>query len=307
MSDRELNVVTGAFGYTGKYITRRLLEMDKRVITITQRSDRDSPFGDQVTAYPFRFNNPDALGELLSQATTVYNTYWVRFPRGEVTYEKAVENAKVLITTARRAGVKRFVHISITNPATDSPFAYFRGKAETEAALMESGLSYAILRPSLLFGDDCILINNIAWLLRRFPIFAIPGSGDYRLQPTCVEDLAQMAVEAGAVNENQVFDVVGPEVFTFQELVRMIAECIGSRSKLLRLPPTVTLGLTRILNLLVGDVVLTREEVQGLMAGLLVSKNAPTGTTRLSEWLKQHSDAIGVRYASELERHYQPR
>ena len=88
------------------------------------------------------------------------------------------------------------MHISITNPSLDSPLPYFRGKAILEKEIRASGISHAIVRPTVLFGKEDILINNITYLLRRLPVFAIPGSGDYRLQPIYVEDLAEIAVEA---------------------------------------------------------------------------------------------------------------
>ena len=168
METAELNVVTGAFSYTGNYITRRLLSMGKRVRTLTGRPNRENLFGYQVSASPFNFDNPSQLMKSLQGATTLYNTYWVRFPHGQVTFDKAVENTKTLIKAAEAAGVRRIIHISITNPSEESPLPYFRGKALVEKAITNSKLSYAVVRPTVIFGTEGILINNIAWLLRRF-------------------------------------------------------------------------------------------------------------------------------------------
>lgn len=304
MEPAQLDVVTGAFGYTGKYITRRLLAEGHQVVTLTGHPDRHNPFGDRVRAVPFNFDRPDELARSLQGATTLYNTYWVRFSHGDTTFEQAVANTKTLIDAAAVAGVRRIVHVSITNPSLDSPLPYFRGKAVLEEAIVRSGLSYAIIRPTVIFGVEDILINNIAWLLRRFPVFAVPGSGDYRLQPIFVEDMAELAVRSGQQSENVIVDAVGPEVFTFDELVRLIAAKVGSRTWLIHVSPQLALTLARLISPLVRDVVLTQEEVDGLMANLLISQDPPTGQTRLSDWLSQDGRQVGSRYASELARHY---
>jgi uncharacterized protein YbjT (DUF2867 family) len=301
----ELNVVTGAFGFTGKYITRLLLEQGKKVKTLTGHPGRWSPFGDRVEAVPFNFDDPAELARSLRGATTLYNTYWVRFPRGEITFERAVENSRVLVAAAAEAGMRRIVHISITNASGTSPFAYFRCKGVVEKAVAESGLSYAVIRPALIFGTGDIIVNNIAWLLRRYPIFPIFGKGDYRLRPVFVEDLAEIAVNAGGKDENMVTDAVGPEVYTFEALVRLIAEKIGSRAGIVRMNTELALFLSRTVGAMVGDMLLTRDEVEGLMAGLLDSDAPPAGRTRLSEWLGRNADTVGLEYASELRRHYQ--
>lgn len=300
----ELNVVTGAFGYTGKYITRRLLAAGKRVKTLTGHPDRPNPFGDRVSIAPFNFENPAALAESLRGASVLYNTYWVRFNYGQATFDQAIENTKTLFNAAKAAGVQRVVHASIANPSQDSPLPYYKGKAILENALIESGLSHAILRPTVIFGDEDILINNIAWLLRRFPIFAVLGRGDYQIQPIFVEDMSELAVTLGERAENVIVDAVGPEVYTFDRLVRLIAQCVRSRARIVHLPPRLGLFLSQIVGRLVGDVILTPEEVDGLMANLLVSKGPPAGRARLSEWLREHADTVGAKYASEVKKHY---
>lgn len=304
METQELNIVTGAFGYTGKYITRKLLSIGKKVKTLTGHPNRPNPFGNQISVAPFHFDNPAELTRALQGATTLYNTYWVRFPYGQVTYDKAVANTKILISAAKEAGIRRIVHISITNVSEESPFPYFRGKGILEKAVIQSGLSYAIIRPTVLFGHEDILINNIAWFLRNFPVFAVPGDGNYRLQPVFVEDVAGIAVNAGQFNDNLILDAVGPEIFRYEELIRLIADRVQSKARIIHLRPGLALFLSKCIGYMVNDVVLTQDEVEGLLANLLVSKNPPTGKTRLSDWLSQNASIIGTNYASELARHY---
>jgi uncharacterized protein YbjT (DUF2867 family) len=295
--------VTGAFSYSGKYITRRLLSQGQEVITLTGHPDRPSPFGAAVQAYPLDFDEA-GMARALEGVDTLYNTYWIRFDYGQNTQTRAVENTRALIKAAKMAGVRRIVHISITNPSSTSPLPYFHGKALNEKTVIESGISYSILRPTVLFGSEDILINNIAWLLRRFPVFAQIGDGKYKLQPVFVDDLAALAVDAGGRSENLIWDAVGPEILTFNELVEMVAVRIGRVPRLVQVPPAIALTAARFVSLFVGDVILTRDEINGLMAGLLVSSEPPRGETRLSEWLSENKSTVGAQYASELARHY---
>ncbi len=296
--------VTGSYSYSGKYITRRLLARGHEVITLTGHPNRPDPFGGQVRAFPLDFGDPQGLAKSLSGVDTFYNTYWVRFDRGPNTQAQAVENTSALVQAAVRANVRRIVHISITNPSADSPLPYFKGKAANEKAVLESGLGYAILRPTVLFGAEDILINNIAWLLRCFPFFALPGNGDYRLQPIFVDDLAGLAIQAGERDENLCWDAVGPDIFSFREMARLIGETIGSPRPLVPVPAALALAASQVISALVGDVVLTRDEVDGLMAGLLVSPEPPRAQTRLADWLAANRDTVGMKYASELARHF---
>ena len=304
MATDRLSVVTGAFGYTGRYIAQRLIANGERVKTLTSRFEQENPFGEKLTVEPYRFDDPGALAASLEGADVLYNTYWVRFPRGKLTFDVAVARCRALIEAAERAGVKRIVHVSITNPSADSRLPYFRGKGLVEEAVTGSSLTYAIVRPALVFGEGDILINNVAWAVRRFPIFPLAGSGLYRVQPVFVDDVAGIAVDAGRLTDNLVIDAVGPETFTFAELVSLIADKIGARTKIVSLAPGVALFLSRVVGWLVRDEVLTREEVEGLMDGLLYTGSPPTAKTRLSDWLTDHADSIGRTYASELRRHY---
>lgn len=299
----ELHAVTGAFGFTGRYIAQRLINAGKRVRALIGRN-RPNPFGDRIEVARLQFDDFQALVDSLKGVDVLYNTYWVRFNYGETTFERAVQNSQMLIRAAEEAGVRRLVHISITNPSEDSPLPYFRGKALVERAIRNSSLSYGIIRPTVLFGEGDILLNNIAYFLRRFPIFIVPGKGDYRLQPVYVDDVAALAVEAGERMDNFALDAVGPEVFTFAELVRLIRDAVGSKAKIVHAPPSLTMLCIGVLNYFVNDIVLTREELEGLMANLLVSDQPPTCPTRFSEWLRENAKQMGLHYASELKRHF---
>ena len=295
--------VTGAFSYSGKYIAKRLLTCGEEVITLTGHPNRPDPFEGKVKAYPLDFDEP-GLTRSLQGVDVLVNTYWVRFDKDKNTQPRAVENTRVLVNGARAAGVKRIVHISIANPSADSPLPYYWGKAANEKAVIESDLSYAILRPTVLVGKEDILINNIAYLLRRFPFFLIPGDGSYGIQPVNVEDLADLAVEGVYRKDSYIIDAVGPDSYTFKGLVQLIGEKIGAKRPLIPVPPQLALLAAQVISLFVRDVVLTPEEVIGLMDNLLVSKHPPLGRTAFKDWLDANKDTLGKEYASELKRHY---
>ena len=296
--------ITGAFSYSGKYITRRLLARGEEVVTLTGHPNRPDPFDGRVRAFPLNFADASGLTASLRGADVLVNTYWIRFDKGTNTQPEAVTNTRRLVDAAVAAGVKRIVHISITNPSADSHLPYFWGKAANEKAVTDSGMSYAILRPTVLFGAEDILVNNIAWLLRRFPFFALPGDGSYRLQPVFVDDLAALVVDSVYRRDNSVRDAVGPDVFSFREMVELIGTQIGAHRPLVNVPPRLALTAAQLLSLFVNDVMLTPEEVDGLMAGLLVSKEPPLCKTRLADWLAENRASVGMKYASELQRHF---
>ena len=306
VSESLMHTVTGATGYTGRYIAGRLLEEGHKVQSITGHPQRPSPFGDQVALHPFNFDRPDLLRETLAGTDTLFNTYWIRVNYGDRTHVRCVEESRILFNAAKDAGVRRIVHVSVTNPDSNSPLPYFRGKGQLEDALRNLGISYAILRPTILYSVEDILLNNIAWTLRKFPIVLLPGTGNYGIQPIFVEDMAELAVEVSRGDESIEIDAVGPEVFTYAEMVKLVRDKMGSRCLVAPSPKWLTYAAGRVLGVFLDDIVLTRDEIRGLSAGLLVSRSGaePPAPTRFSEWLDQNAADLGQRYASEVQRHY---
>ena len=297
-------VITGAFSYTGKYVTRILLQRGYRLRTLTSQPNRPNEFNGAVQAFPFNFDKPAELERSLQGATALINTYWVRFPKGASTFEAAILNTKKLFNAAKSAGVRRIVHVSIANLSPNSKLGYYRGKAILENTLAESGLPYSIVRPTVIFGREDILINNIAWFLRRFPVFAIPGDGKYGVRPIYVEDMATSLTDEMERKGNKIVDAVGPETFTFEELVRTIATHIDRSPLIAHVPMATAYAATRAMGALVGDVILTWQEYRGLMDGLLAPEGPATGQTHLTHWLAANHDKLGVAYSSEVARHF---
>jgi uncharacterized protein YbjT (DUF2867 family) len=302
----ELAMVTGAFGYTGRRISMKLLEQGAKVRTLTAHPERRDVSTDDIEPFPFAFDDPDELMKSLEGVDVLFNTYWVRFDRGATTFDRAVRNTLILFEAARRAGVRRIVHVSITNAELGKSLPYFEGKAVLEASLIGSGIPHAIVRPTVMFGRGDVFINNMAWLLRRFPMFPIPGSGEYCLQPVHVDDVADLCVKVSGVEHDVLVDAARPETFTFRGLLETIKQATGNSCRLAHASPAVALGLSRIVGRLLGDVLLTRDELDGLMRELIVSNADVQCPTSLTAWLHEHASCVGRRYASEIARNYLP-
>lgn len=315
---KRIAAVTGAFSYTGSYIARALLEGGWDVITLTRDPRRAHPLQGRVKSFQLDFANPEQLQRDLRGVHTLVNTYWVRFNYPGSSFKGAVENSRILINAAEYAGVKRVIHISVSNPDTDSGIAspavrarkdkhklsYYRGKAQVEEIVKSSKMTWAILQPTLIFGKEEVLVHNIAWLLRHFPLFVIVGDGHYRLQPIAVEDLAELAVKAAKTTKNEELPAAGPEVYTFNDLVHLLKQVTGSRALVLHAPPWLTLWMAKLVGLLLGDVTLTREELDGLMQERLYVGEPTLGHTRFSHWAKENKQTLGAEYRNELKRHH---
>ena len=298
------DIVTGAFGYIGRYITGQLLDSGRGVKTITTHIEKPNPFGEQVKAYPYNFDRPELLQETLRGAETLYNTYWVRFNHGSSTFAQAVKNTEVLFQCAVEAGIQKIVQISVTNASSESPLPYYQGKAIQEEALKRCGVPYAIIRPTLVFGKEDILVNNIAWLIRKYPVFPIFGDGQYRVQPVYVDDLATIAIEAAKQTGNNIIDAIGSENYTFEAFVRLIAKTLSRNVVFVRTPPGLGITFGKVIGLAFQDVLLTKAELEGLMTNMLTSDQEPTGNTRFSAWLDENKHSVGSAYSSELVRHF---
>jgi uncharacterized protein YbjT (DUF2867 family) len=299
-----MDVVTGSFGYIGKYVTRELLERGREVKTITTHPDKPNPFGEKVEAASYHFEDPEKLTRYLEGCETLYNTYWVRFNYRQWSFEKALENTRILFQCAKKAGVRKIVHISVTNPSEKDDLPYYKGKALQEKELRELEVGYTIVRPTLVFGKEDILVNNIAWTIRKFPIVPIFGSGKYKVQPVFVEDLAKLAVEASTPDGSGTMDAIGPETYTYKAFLQLIARELNRKVAFIHIPPSAGILLGKMIGLFVRDVVLTQDELRGLMRNKLTSNQDPNGKTLFSDWLRNNKESIGDGYTSELNRHF---
>ena len=269
-----MDAVTGAFSYTGSVIARELLARDRSVRTLTRSpAPPGHALAGAVRVAPLDLDDEAGLVRALDGTEVLYNTFWIRFPRGGSTFEWAVAASARLFRAAAAAGVERIVHISVT-------------------------------RPSLVFGGrQEILVNNIAWFVRRAPVFAVPRR-TCRVQPVHVDDVARIAIEETAPG---VVDAVGPETFTYRGLVEQIGRAVGARARIVPLPEPAVVALSRAAGAALHDTVVTAEELGALTASLLTSDAPAKGTARFSEWLARQGDWLGCEYHSELDRHWRRR
>lgn len=296
--------VTGSFGFTGRALTERLLAAGHDVVTLSRRSGEGDPLAGRITVRPLNLERADELKISLEGVETLFNTYWLRFPRGAATFEGAVARSAALLAAARDAGVRRVVHVSVVNASMGAETPYVRAKAALEAVVRASGLEWTIVRPTLTYGPDDILINNLAWALRRLPVYGLPGLGRYTVQPVHVDDVARICVEAAAGPAGVTVDAAGPETMQYRELVDRVRAAIGSRSIVVPMPAPLVLAAARVLGLGVRDVVLTRDEIRELTSSLLTSHEPPRGVIRISDWLPANASTLGRHWSSELARNY---
>lgn len=300
--------ITGVLGYSGRYMATEALAQGYSVRGLTNSLHLANP--SSLALSPLCWDNPTQLVESLRGCDVLLNTYWVRFNHRSFSHKQAVARTKILFYSAHEAGVKRIVHVSITHPDKNSRLSYFRGKAELEDELVSLGVPFSILRPAVLFGDckgEDILLNNMAWVLRCFPIVPVFGKGDYKLRPIHVRDMAQLAVREACRNDtgSRIIDAVGPDSFTFRELFTELGKAIGIPRLIIGTPrfavPLVHAAVSLLGNFH-GDVMLTRDEIRGLMENRLESTAPSVGETSLRVWMKEHSDSLGKTYSSELSR-----
>ncbi|MFA5139856.1 MAG: NmrA family NAD(P)-binding protein [Elusimicrobiota bacterium] len=293
-------VVTGAFSYTGAAVAAECL---RRGFTVHSLTNRRPPGGSGITCSRLRFD-PEYLAKELAGATAFINTYWVRFPWAGMGFSDAVRDSGMLIDTAVRAGVGRIVHVSVSNASDAGGLGYYSAKAEVERLVRDAGVGYAIVKPTLVVGPTDVLTNNIAWLLRRSPVFLLPEGGGCRLQPVTLSDAARLIVDAALETRNLEEDVAGPEVFTFADYVRQIAAACGLNRLFLPATNPVVLGVMGLLGLMLRDRVLTRDELAGLQREMLVSKAPALGREFVSAWIRAHGADLGRRYVNDLDRHF---
>lgn len=301
MSSAPLAVITGAFSYIGAAAARSLLQRGFRIHTLTNR--RPPPHSDRITSAPLRFDAA-YLAQQLRGADVFVNTYWVRLPFQGQTFASAADSCKTLISAASAAAVPRFVHVSVSNASLSSTLGYYREKAVVDEAVRCSGLSYAIVRPTLVVGPNDVLTANIAWFLRQFPVFPVPEGGSYRLQPVTLDDTGRIIADAALAREDQDIDAAGPVTWTFREYVQLLSRACRANAWIVGTPSWMALGALRMIEPLLGDVILTREELIGLQQELLVSHAPPLGAESVESWLMEHGPHIGKTYVNDVRRHF---
>ena len=298
-------MVTGAFSFTGRYVAKRLLADGEEVRTMTRFPQSASPFSQEVRAVPYDYDSLDSLTEALAGCNRLINTYWRRQPEGALGYDRVVQQSKNLFAAAKAAGVERIVHISINDPH-GKDFPYFRAKCRTERALRECGVSAIVVRPQLVFGDGELLINNLAWTLRKSRWAPVPGDGRYLMQPIHADDYADLIVAVARTEQRGVVDGVGPDVLTYDDMVRLVGEAIGRSPRIIHVHPRIFARAARVVSRFFTEPTVLKYEVYGCLVENGVVPRQPQGSRRLVDWLRERKDSLGRRYADQDHRPFPP-
>ena len=297
--DRKI-LITGASGFIGGAISHRLIGRDE-IRSLTSHPEKNR-FGERVQSFAYDFDAPMRMEEAFRGVDVFVNSYYVRFNYGRATFELAVDRTRELIALARLAGVRKIVHVSVSNADERSDLPYYSNKGRIERLVRESGLDYTILQPAIVVGPGDILVNNIAFFLRRLPVFTIFERGEYRVQPITVDAFADLAIEAidaiDGPHGHATLPVAGPRDWIFLDLVRAVHAAVGSRARIVHAPAALALAGLKVAGLFLGDVVLTPDEVTGLTREYLYVERPLRRGADFAQWLAQPGVAstLGRRY-----------
>jgi len=247
--DAKIVALAGGSGFIGRAIARRLAAgggVKVRVITRNPEKARarlDLPGIEFVSA---DIREPASLKDVLKGANTIvdaiqFDGYPVENLRRGLTFERIdYGGAVALIDAAKQAGVHQFIYISGAASDENSTHPGFRAKGRAERAIRESGVAYTIFRPSLVYGPEDKVVNGLASALRFAPIFGVPGTGRQKVQPVLVDDLAACVMLAvSGRGRNGTYEIGGPDLMTFDEMMRIIMDASGHRRPLFHIPETI--------------------------------------------------------------------
>ena len=268
--------VAGGSGFIGRAIVRRLAAIPTikvRVLTRDPKKARArSTESDAVEFVAADVNDPAGLAAAVASADTIVNAvqfdgYPIENPARGLTFNRVDYGGTVaLIAAANAAGVKHFIYISGAAADERSPNPAFRAKGRAERALRDSGLTYTILRPSLVYGPEDRVVNGIARALRMTPVMIVPGTGRQLLRPLLVDDLAAcVALAISGRGRNGIFEIGGRDPMSFDDLVRLVMEITGRRRPLVHVPEPLLLIAGAIAEKLPGAL-FSRDAVAFLVA-----------------------------------------
>ncbi len=307
-------IITGALSYSGRYIAALAHERGWKLHSLegARSFQRANEYDLPITL--FDWEDPQKAGrvEEAMQACDVFvNTYWRRPTAGDDATKIAEQHCYELFSAAKKAGVKRIVHISVAHADAQSELPYFRHKGRVEAYLKELGIPCTVLRPAMLFGDsaeESILMNNWSWCLRHSPVAGLIGDGSALIHPLHVRDLAEMVVTEAAREDSEAWSAyaaVGKECLSLRETTECLIEAMDLHHRLiLPMPRWVAATSARFLARLAGGVQLFEsEEIESLLAGYLAYPKGSLPQSerwieappihRFTEWLHQEGNALG--------------
>ncbi|MBA2634000.1 MAG: complex I NDUFA9 subunit family protein [Chloroflexi bacterium] len=243
--------VVGATGFVGSHLVPHLVEGGHQVIAVSRDGRRLPAWGEAVVARAADIATGIGLDEALEGADAVVHLAAIPRETGGRRFEEVnVRGTERVVAAAGRAGIRRFVHLSVLGVADDPKLAYLHSKWRGEQTVRGSSLDWVVLRPSLMFGEGDGFFNLVKTTLRFWSpgIVAIPGKGDARFQPLSVDDLA-IGVEksvTGAGRAGSVYELGGPEHVSYRRIVEAVMRATGMRRLQLGIPIPLISALTAV-------------------------------------------------------------
>ncbi len=274
--------VFGGSGFIGRYIVSRLAS-EGWVVRVAVRDPASAyslkPLGNvgQIVPVGVRVQDPQSVAEAVSGADAVFNLVGILYePGGEQTFEKVQQQgAGTIAEQAAQAGVPRMIHVSAIGADENSDAVYARTKALGEKAVLAAMPSATILRPSIVVGPEDDFFNQFAAMARFSPALPLIGGGKTRFQPAYVGDVADAAMAAlhNADTKGQIYELGGPRIYTFKQLMELMLKEIGRKRLLLPIPFAVAEVQARFAELLPKPP-LTRDQLKMLKHDNVVSADA---------------------------------
>ena len=238
-------VVTGGTGFIGREVVNQLLASGGHRIAVTSRSPRPDPeWGDRVEVLQAFAGDALSLGKAFTGAEVVVHA--IQFPnhpvedpgRGRTYLEVDGAGTEVAARVAKALGVRRFVYLSGAGAGQGRQESWFRAKDRAEAAIRESGMEHALVRPSWIYGPRDRSMNRFVFFCRYLPVVPVIGDGRTAVYPIHVEDVARAVAELVRREDAtaRALDLGGPERLTMDEIIRTIQRVLGVRRPLLHHP-----------------------------------------------------------------------
>ena len=277
-------LVTGASGFVGSHIVHALRAEDRPVRALVRdpkRADQLEAWGCEVVAGDM--TDPDSLARAASGVDAVIHLVAIRQGRPEDFERVMSQGTRDLLAAAEKSKVRRFVHMSAlgTSEETKGLVPYYGAKWEMEKAVESSGLEYVIFRPSFVFARNGGILPTFRRLARIAPVTPIIGSGEQRIQPIWVDDVAAYFVRAldHPAAANRLFELGGPDAVTWNEFWKRLKSTLGQRRPSLHVPVALMRVNALVTERLPGDIPLTRDLLKMLEGPDNVVSNEDARTT----------------------------
>jgi NADH dehydrogenase len=261
--------VVGATGFVGSHVVPHLVEAGHRVVAISRTGRRLPEWTDAVEPRVADVTTGSGLEEALAGADAIVHLVAIpRETKGRRFEEVNVRGTRRVVDAAQRAGIRRFVHVSVLGVVDDPKLGYLRSKARGEQLVRESSLDWVVLRPSLMFGVGDGFFNIVKTTLRYWSpgVVAIPGRGGTRFQPLSADDLA-IAVErclTDAERAGSVYELGGPDWLTYRQIVDEVMRVTRMRRLKLPIPIPLISALTAVTDRLLPIFPVTHDQIGSL-------------------------------------------